>query len=618
MSNYNADSIEIKSFRDACRTTPGMYLGGDRQDGIFNAFLEILNNACDEAIMGRGDTITVDLEDNILQIEDRGAGIPRGKNANSEEVLIDLFTKSHSSGKFNTNNYKKVRGLHGVGSSAVCVCSSSFEVWSKRDGYTWYLKFKDGIPQSKTALQGEATKETGTIIKFAPDKKIFHLKDEDKCFDYERIKEELELTSYFIPNVTFILKYNGRTERFLSKNGLKDFARSRIQKPLHTNFIYGYKEFEDEVEVEVFAQWTAGKEQCYVFSNGALNSEGGTPVTGAKTAFTRTINSLSKGDFDADMIRKGLVYIINIRHPHPIYQNQVKNKIQNTELRGYTQTVFSEAIKDFVKKNKNDFEKIVDILTKEKKAELAAERARKQILETTKDIEKNQKKKVFASDKLKDAEFLGENSTLLLVEGLSAASSVAMARDVTKYGILALRGKMLNLFTAPEEKIYENEEIKLLLSAMNIIPGKYDSKKLRYGKIGILTDADADGYAIGLLIMCALYKIAPQFIEEGRLYWMRSPLYIVKSREKESYYFTDEEFNSVRNKIKGEVTRAKGLGALSAEQAKKSMFSEEYQRLEQLIPDKDTLTLLSDLMGKDSKPKYDFIFENLDFSIIME
>lgn len=618
MSNYNASSIEIKSFRDACRTTPGMYLGGDKQDGIFNSFLEILNNACDEAIMGRGNKITVILEDNCIQIEDHGAGIPRGSNLNSREVLIDLFTKSHSSGKFNTENYKKVRGLHGVGSSAVCVCSSSFEVWSKRDNYIWYLKFIDGIPQSETAIKGKNTNETGTIIKFTPDKSIFHLSEEDNAFEYKRIKEELELTSYFIPNVIFELKYNGEIEQFLSKNGLKDFAKTHIEKPLHKNFIYGYQEFDDEVEVEVFAQWTAGKEQCYVFSNGALNSEGGTPVTGAKSAFTRTINSLSKGEFDADMIRKGLVYIINIRHPHPIYQNQVKNKIQNSELRGYTQTVFSNAIKDFVVRNRDDFEKIVEILTKEKKAELAAEKARQQVLEATKDIEKNQKKKVFASDKLKDAEFLGEESTLLLVEGLSAASSVAMARDVTKYGILALRGKMLNLFTATDEKIYENEEIKLLLSAMNIIPGKYDSKKLRYGKIGILTDADADGYAIGLLIMCALYKIAPQFIEEGRLYWMRSPLYIVKSGEKENYYFTDEEFNFVRNKIKGEVTRAKGLGALSAEQAKKSMFSKEYQKLEQLIPDKDTLTLLSDLMGKDSKPKYDFIFENLDFSIIME
>ena len=616
--SYNANSIKIKDFLNACRDTPSMYLGDDRENGIFNAFLELLNNACDEAIMKRGNVITVDMEDDILEIEDHGRGIPHGPNEDYEEVLIELFTKSHSSGKFDTSNYKKVRGLHGVGASAVCVCSETFEVWTKRDGYTWYLKFNDGIPETKVAQQGAPTDETGTIIRFKPNKKIFHLSESEKCFDYNRIKDELELTSYFIPNVTFRLKYNGKTDNFLSKDGLKDFAKTKIKKPLHKNFIYGYKEFEDEVEVEVFAQWTAGKEESYVFSNGALNAEGGTPITGAKTAFTRTINSLSKGEFDADMIRKGLVYIINIRHPHPIYQNQIKNKIQNPELRGYTQTVFSEAIKDFVFKNKADFDKIVEILTKEKRAEAAAERARRQILEATKDIEKNQKKKVFSSDKLKDAEFLGEESTLLLVEGLSAASSIAMARDTKHYGILALRGKMLNLFTANEEKTFQNEEIKLLLSAMNIVPGKYDSKKLRYGRIGVCTDSDSDGYSIGLLIMCALYKLAPEFIEEGRLQWLRSPLYIIKNKNKERYFFSDKEYNNATRYPGDIVSRAKGLGALSAEQAHISMFIPEYQRMDTLIPDENSLPLLMKLMGDDSEPKRNFIFENLDFSEIRE
>lgn len=412
--SYDASAIKIKDFRNACRDTPSMYLGDDRQNGIFNAFLEILNNACDEAIMGRGNVITIDMEDNILEVEDHGRGVPRGPNDDCEEVLIELFTTSHSSGKFDTNNYKKVRGLHGIGSSAVCVCSSQFEVWTKRDGYTWYLNFLDGISQTKTAIQGKATTETGTTIRFKPNKHVFHLEENEKCFDYNRIRDELELTSYFIPNVTFELKYNGKTERFLSKNGLKDFAATKIVNPLHKNFIYGYKEFEDEVEVEVFAQWTAGKEQSYVFSNGALNAEGGTPITGAKAAFTRTINSLSKGDFDTDMIRKGLVYIINIRHPHPIYQNQIKNKIQNAELRGYTQTVFTEAIKDFVAKHRDEFDKIVEILMRDKKAEAAAEKARRQVLEATKDIESDKKKRSILADKLKDCQKHGVNSGSIL------------------------------------------------------------------------------------------------------------------------------------------------------------------------------------------------------------
>lgn len=614
--SYTADSIQIKDFRSACRSTPGMYIGTDGQDAAFNCFLEVLNNACDEAMMGRGNVITIQLSNDCDSITciDKGAGVPHGPNKDSPEVLIELFTTAHSSGKFDTTNYKKVRGCHGIGTSAVCVCSTLFEVWTRRDGEEYYLSFKDGIPQSDIAQFVRKTDETGSTFKFTPDKTIFNITG--PSFNYDQIKNELELTSYFIPNVKFVLEYNDSKVEFLSKNGLKDFAKEKIVNPLHKSYMYGYREFDDEVEVEVFAQWTAGKETRYIFSNGALNSDGGTPETGAKTAFTRTINSLSKGDFDADMIRKGLVYIVNIRHPHPIYQNQTKNKIQNTELRGYTQTVFTDAIKEFVLKHQDEFNKVVDLLKREKKADAAAERERQRVLNAAKEVEQNQKKKVFASDKLKDAEFLGENSTLLLVEGLSAASSIAMARDEKRYGILALRGKMINAFANDEEKVYDNEEIKLLLSAMNIVPGRYNSSKLRYGRIGICTDADADGYSIGLLIMCALYKIAPQFIEEGRLCWLRSPLYIVKKGKQEYYYFNDDEYN--HRKINGETMRAKGLGALSAEQAHNSMFTTEFQRIDRLIPDSDTLLLLSSLMGEDSEPKRDFIFKNIDFNEIKE
>lgn len=415
--SYNADSIQIRNFREACRSTPGMYIGTDGQDAAFNCFLEVLNNSCDEAMMKRGDKIEIKLSDDCDSISctDYGAGVPYGPNKDCEEVLIELFTTAHSSGKFDTTNYKKVRGCHGIGTSAVCVCSKEFEVWTRRDGTEHYIKFIDGIPQSnKSQLIGK-TNKSGSTFKITPDKQIFNISG--PSFDYERIKAELELTSYFIPNVTFTLEYKNKVDKFLSKNGLKDFAANKISKPLHKSYIYGYKEFDDEVEVEVFAQWTNGKETSYIFSNGALNVDGGTPETGAKTAFTRTINSLSKGDFDADMIRKGLVYIVNIRHPHPIYQNQTKSKIQNSELRGYTQTVFTNAIKEFVTKHRDEFDKIIELLIKDKKAEAAAEKARQQVLNASKEIEKNQKKKVFFSDKLKDAEFLGQDSMLLVCEG---------------------------------------------------------------------------------------------------------------------------------------------------------------------------------------------------------
>ena len=373
-------------------------------------------------------------------------------------------------------------------------------------------------------------------------------------------------------------------------------------------------------KVEIALQWTKDKEKSFVFTNGLENIEGGTPLTGMKTALTTFMKKQFKGDFDGDMARTGLVYAVSCKTPNPSFANQTKTKINNPELRGLAQRATGQALQEFSIRKKNEFDQVIEFLTKERKAELAAERARKQVLETQKDIEKNQKKKVFASDKLKDAEFLGENSTLLIVEGNSAAASMAMARDIQKYGILAIRGKMLNCLSHTDEKIFQNEEIKLLLSAMNITPGKYDSKKLRYGKIAICTDSDSDGYHIGLLIMSALRYLAPDFLNEGRLCWLRSPLYIVKNGKKESYYFTDEEMDKAHKsgKIKGEIQRAKGLGALSEEQARRSMFTDEYQRLDVLIPDPDSLILLEQLMGSDVEPRREFIFNNIDFSEVRE
>ena len=225
---------------------------------------------------------------------------------------------------------------------------------------------------------------------------------------------------------------------------------------------------------------------------------------------------------------------------------------------------------------------------------------------------------MFSSDKLKDAEFLGQNSTLLIAEGDSAMGGIAQGRDYTKYGIMAIRGKILNCFTHPEEKIFQNEEIKLLLSAMNIIPGKYNASKLRYGRLAVCTDADADGMHIGLLIMAAMQYLAPEFIQEGRLCWLRSPLYIVSNGKEESYYFTDDEFNAVRGKIKGEVQRNKGLGSLSPEQARRSMFTDEYQRIDVMEPSVEALITLQQLMGDDVEPRKKFIFNNMDFSEIRE
>lgn len=617
--DYNAKSIETLSFRDAIRSRVAMYMGSADNMGVLQCVREIITNSIDEATMGFGKTIYVELsEGNCVTVEDNARGVPFGERDDGTEALEAVYTMAHSGGKFNEKTYQNVAGQNGIGGKGVALSSSLFEVWSTREGKVAYLKLKDGIKESFTVAPALNTSHTGTKVKFIPSQEVYNL--EPIHIDFEDIKKMCRDWSYLSKGISFVLenKVSGEKITYLSEKGLLDLMIDQAGKLLHkTPMSITIKE--NDIEAEIVMGWTGSRtENWHVFTNGLENPEGGTSLTGIKTALTNFFKKRLKGEVAPDIVRKGLFYAVSCKIPNPSFANQTKSKVNNVELRGLCQRATTQMLEEFERRHKDEFDKVIDLLTKEVKAEAAAERARKQVLEAAKDVEKNQKKKVFASDKLKDAEYLGEDSTLLLVEGLSAASAVAVARDATKWGILALRGKPINAFANDEEKFYQNEEIKLLLSAMNIVPGKYDSRKLRYGKIGILSDSDADGYAIGLLIMCALYKVAPQFIEEGRLYWMRSPLYIISTKAKRYYYFTDEEYLQSEKKIKGDVTRAKGLGALNADMARESMFTPEFQRMEQLLPDGETLMLLESLMGKDSRPKHDFIFENIDFSVIRE
>ena len=618
---YDANSIQTRDFRTAARTTPGMYIGADGQDAVFNCFLEILNNSCDEAIMGRGKSIEVFVTDNEIDILDHGAGVPHGPNKDCEEVLIELYTTAHSSGKFDNDNYSRVRGMHGVGASTVCVCSEVFKVWTMRDGAEWYMEFKDGIPTTKMAVKKRTTKETGTHIHFKPDKKIFHISENEPAFNIERIKNELELTSYFIPNVKFVLGNEIETlYTFLSKNGLKDFATAKIKNALHKNYIYANKHFDGDIDIEVFAQWTSGREKCYVFSNGALNSGGGTPVTGMKAAFTRTINDQAKEAFDGDMIRKGLVTIINIKHPHPVYQNQVKDKIQNTELRGYTQTAFTEAIKDWILANRNDFDKIVAMLVKEQKAEAAADKAREAVLSMEKKEIEHKKQKINMPDKFKDCEKHGQDAMLIICEGNSALAGLMPARDVNTEALYAVRGKVKNLLKHPLDECLENQEISDIIMALGCgIQERYNSKKLNYGKVAMAVDADVDGYNIMCLVSTMFYVLMPQFIKEGRLCWLRAPLYKIEKNNQKAFAYTDEELAKIRvGRENWSITRAKGIGELSADDMERSMMNKKERRLEQLIISnlEDADSSIKMLMGEEVEGRRDFLFENVDFSII--
>ena len=615
--DYTAQDIETLSFRDAIRERVAMYMGSADNQGVLQCVREIITNSIDEATMGYGDLIVVELDNNKVTVADFARGVPFGIREDGTEAMEAIYTMAHTGGKFNEKIYQNVAGMNGIGSKGVALSSSYFKAVSYRDGKRATLILEDGIKTSFEIVD-DNKHQPGTVVTFVPSPKVYNL--EPIKIKFEDLKEMCRNWSYLTKGVRFSLIDHVSKEKveYYSANGILDFLKDSIKKPIHKTPLY-IKVEEDGIECEVAMQWAADRrEHWYVFTNGLANAEGGTSLTGVKTAITNFFKKKFKGEFSPEVARSGLFYVVNCKVPNPSFANQTKTKVNNPELRGLAQRATGQMLEEFSRRYVSEFDSIIDLLTKELKAERAAEKARKQVLEASKEIEKNQKKKVFASDKLKDAEFLGPNATLLVVEGNSAMGGMAQARDYTKYGILAIRGKIINCLSNPEEKIFNNEEIKLLLSAMNIVPGKYNPSKLRYGRLAICTDADSDGAHIGLLIMAALQYLAPEFIKEGRLCWLRSPLYIVENKGKESYYFTDDEFNKVRNKIKGEVTRAKGLGELPAETARASMFSADYQRIDVMEWNDKAVDLLYDLMGEDVEPRRNFIMKKVDFSKVRE
>lgn len=615
--NYTANDIVSLSAGKAFREKIGMYLTADRQEAINLGLRELIVNVQDEyEVYKPADPflkITLNSITHEITVQDNMRGIPVGVREDGINSLTAAFLIPHSGGKHQEGAYSSAVGINGEGNKIVCHTAEWLEVRVMREGKIWFQRFEsdDEGARAVTEVQeiGECGSQTGTWINYKPDAKVYN-----DCFiDIPKLKKMLEEISLFTKGLTIKLNIDGKIETLLSKNGLIDGLNTSnaLSKP----FSYFYET--NDCKVELALQWVTKSGEIRGYANGLYMPDGGAFITGFKTSLTRTFNLLAKENYSGDVIRNVLDGFVSVKVKVGQFSNQQKSSLANPEARSATSTAISNALKEFATRRKPDFDKVLELLGRLAKAEAAAERARKKVLEATKEIEKNQKKKMITSDKLKDAEFLGEDSTLLIVEGDSAASSIAKARDYKKYGILAIRGKILNCLAHPDEKIFENEEIKLLLSAMNIVPNKYDSSKLRYGKIGICVDADSDGGHIALLIMAALRYLAPKFLEEGRLYWLRSPLYIVKNGKATSYYFTDEEFNKVRGKLKGEVSRAKGLGALSQKQAEESMFG-EFQRMDKLEADDESIYFLESLMGVDVEPRRKYVFNEIDFSEVRE
>lgn len=485
--NYSIDNIQHLNTREAMRTKIPMYLGSDTTEGIYQALKEIINNSTDEALVGYGKEVDILLneETNEITVRDYGRGVPFGIK-DGRNILVAIYTESHTGGKFDKGAYKNSSGLNGIGGTAVCMSSSKFLVKSERDNTAAIAYFEEGILKDYKEIPYKGN-TTGTTITFTPDKKVFI--NDNEGYSYDRICEEIKNISYLNKGIRFKVETaSGKKNEYYSENGIADFIKDKVKKPLMLNpIIASASDGTDELEIAFM--WTNDPTQDYVFVNGLYCPEGGSPITGAKTKITTKIKSLSGKSFDAELIRKGLVFAINCRVVNPSFANQTKSKINNPNLRTLASQAFDEGLEEFA--NSPDFGPIIEMMNKIANAEKAADKAREAALNRNNKMKELRKQKVAFLDKLADAENLGENSILCVCEGDSAGNAIIAGRDTKKYGVMYLRGKMLNgLKEDDDDKYFSNKEIELLMYALGIDVDHYDPKKLRYGQIYICVDAD--------------------------------------------------------------------------------------------------------------------------------
>ena len=556
--SYEAKDIITLSQGRAFREKIGMYLSGDRQEAINLGLRELIVNTQDEYEVYKPKSpflkITLDTKNRIICVEDNMRGIPCSIRDDGMNSLTAAMLINHSGGKHSGSAYESSVGINGCGNKIVNHTAKWLTVEVRRDGKIYTQKFEsndEGAYPITDVLEVGNSTTTGTKITYCPDPKVY-----GDCFiELDKLRGMLTEISYFSRGLKIeLIVDNKESELFVSQNGLMDGLNSSnaMSKP----FQYFYKT--DDCEVELALQWVKKKGKIKGYANGLYMSDGGAFISGFKSSLTRTFNSLTNKKFDGDSIRNLLDGFVSVKVKVGQFSNQAKTALANPEARTATSAAITEALKQFASTRQSDFNSVVTFLDRLDKAEKAAEKARDAILNHEREQVAASKKKLVNSDKLRDAKKLGEDSILLVCEGLSAGGSMSIGRDINKYGILMLRGKAINCLSNPIEDILENEEVKLLLQALGITYGKpYNAKKLRYGKIAIASDADFDGSHIGLLIMAMLQRLCPEFIQEGRLNWLVPPLYKLEKSKKVWYYYSEDEFQN-RKEGNGEIIKYKG------------------------------------------------------------
>lgn len=651
MGQYDGSQIVVLEGLEAVRKRPGMYIGSTGKRGLHHLIWEILDNSIDEHLAGFCSKIDITLQkDGGVTIKDNGRGVPVDLHPTKKIPTVRVvYTILHAGGKFDNTVYKVSGGLHGVGSSVVNALSSKMKVEIRRDGNIYQDVYENGgrpvtkLVKGQLPIIGTCKKsDTGTTVTFYPDDSIF----ETVNFKSDIIKKKLKEIAYLNKHlqINFKDEHTGEEITYQEEFGIQSFVRylTREETVLHEDAIY-IEGKSGDIEVEVAFQYTNNySEQINAFCNRINVVDGGTLVTGFKTALTRVMNLYARElgvlkdkdeNFDGKDIRNGIFAIISIKHPDPQFEGQTKTKLGNTDAKSAVDDVFSTEVQRYFDKNIEVLRCILENSMKSYNARKASDKARNAVLKQLHDVDTRSKLASCSSKKMEECE-------VYIVEGDSAGGTVKTARNRKTQAVLPLRGKILNVEKATLEKILLNNEIKSMIASFGCgIGDEFDITKLRYNKIIILTDADVDGAHISTLLLTFFYRFMPQLITEGKIYRGLPPLYRVeyettgdakkddttkkktgrKKTKKSQYIFNDFELEKFK-KIPGNkllnVQRYKGLGEMDAEQLWETTLNPETRILAQ-VSISDTVEadeITTTLMSSNVPPRRAFIMEEAKYA----
>lgn len=628
--SYTADDIQVLEGLEAVRLRPGMYIGSTSQRGLHHLVWEIVDNGIDEALAGYANRIDVTIEKgNVISVVDNGRGMPVGIHEKTGKSAVEtIMTVLHAGGKFGGGAYKVSGGLHGVGASVVNALSEWLEVTVYQNGKEYYIRFEDGGHPVAPLKEVGMTTLSGTKVRFKADPKIFTDTTE---YDYETLRNRIRQLAFLNRNLRLTLK-DERGEKevyndYLYEGGIIEYVRylNKNKNTISDKVIY-VDGLQDNIFAEVALQYNDGYHtNIYSFCNNIHTHEGGFHEDGFRMALTRVINNygrennLLKKDetLSQDDVKEGLVAIISVKHPDPQYEGQTKTKLGNSEVRKIVSNIAGEQIKRFFLENPADAKAIVEKSIVASKARIAAKKAReltrrKSALDGVSSL----------PGKLTDCSSKDASQCeIYIVEGNSAGGSAKQGRDAKTQAILPLRGKILNVEKAREHRIFDNAEIRSMITAFGCgIKDEVDLSKLRYHKIIIMTDADVDGSHIATLMLTFLYRFMKPVIEGGYVYIAQPPLYKVQKGKRIEYAYKEQEMDALRLELKDgyKVQRYKGLGEMDAEQLWETTMDPKHRILKRVTIDDAEYadSTFSLLMGEEVDPRREFIQENAVYATI--